>query len=62
MKSEAAFPILPPVQNADHQNAHVIQQIDDHVRLVRVKADGGREFVPFASYARIVCNQVQRRR
>lgn len=60
--SEPSFPILPPVQEADDQHAHVIQQVHDDVRLIGMQADGRVEFGSFAGDARIGRDQVERRR
>jgi hypothetical protein len=38
----------------------LIQQIDDHMRLIRVHADGRIELSPLAGHARVVANQIQR--
>ena len=48
------------MQNADNQHTHVVQQIDDQVRAVRVKADGWRECRAFAGHAWIFGDQGER--
>ncbi len=56
-----ACPILSPVQNTDNEDAIPAFDIDDHVSLEGMKADGPMQFRALSSQARVGGEQFEGR-